>query len=252
MASEAFFAQTLETLEAPPEDARTDLEPDVFLGNTLRPIRSQGGRGTCVAHAVCAVFENHIIDSGEPPVDLSPQWLYWACKQVDGLPNGGTYIRVACERATSGGVCEEGDWPYNPAGVPGNEGQGPPPAGTETAAAEHVANGSAAVTPERSSTAICAQLDSQIPVALSVPVYAAWNNPTGKIPMPIPGAERVSGHAMCAAGYLRDPATPGGGYLVMKNSWGTDCAPLSPAGAGYFYLPFAYVDQYGWETYVLS
>jgi C1A family cysteine protease len=104
----------------------------------------------------------------------------------------------------------------------------------------------------KSSQAIRDMLDQQVPVAFSIPVYAVWANPSGKVPMPIPYAPKIGGHALCAAGYTLDPSAPGGGWIIAKNSWGTKRAPLSPAGPGYFYLPFGYVDQYGWETATLA
>lgn len=256
-ASEDFFAASLAALGPEPNDAEQPagrlaggpVQVDCIA--SLRPVRYQGSRGTCVAHAVAAVLEYlHLHSTGEP-IDLSPQFLYWAAKHHDASPHkAGTLIRVATDCAVNIGVCEEAQWQYNPVPAPGNESQDPPPAGAAEAAAGRRAAGVVDITP-KSSAAICASLDHQIPVAFSIPVYAVWLSPVGKIPMPIPGAPRQGGHAMCAAGYLLDDSVPGGGYLIVKNSWGTTRAPLSPAGPGYYYLPFEYVDQYGWESQTL-
>lgn len=41
------------------------------------------------------------------------------------------------------------------------------------------------------------------------------------------------GHAISISGYGIDKAVPGGGYFIVKNSWGADCGDK-----GYQYLPF--------------
>ena len=40
------------------------------------------------------------------------------------------------------------------------------------------------------------------------------------------------GHAMSIVGYRMDPAASGGAYLILRNSWGTDCGD-----SGYLYFP---------------
>jgi C1A family cysteine protease len=41
-------------------------------------------------------------------------------------------------------------------------------------------------------------------------------------------------HVMEAVGYQLDSSIPGGGYFILKNSWGTECGDH-----GYHYYPFA-------------
>lgn len=253
-ASEELFAMSLSTLGPMPEKAysATGELPRVDCIDCLRPVRDQGDRGTCVAHAVGAVLECLLLRRHGVAVDLSPQFLYWSCKQVDGRPSeSGTLIRVASERAVAEGVCEEADWAYDPNPRTGDEGQGPPPGSAVTDAAGRKAT-TAVPLAMKSSAAICDSLDRGIPVAFSIPVYAVWANPNGKVPLPIPGAPKAGGHAMCAAGYMIDPSAPGGGWVVAKNSWGSARAPMSPIKAGYFQVPFDYVDLYGWETLTLA
>ena len=254
-ASQELFAASLDALGPEPEaveELRAQAPTFVDCIACMRPVRNQGARGTCVAHAVAAVFECLQLRATGQAVDLSPQFLYWSAKRHDGNPNSaGTFIRVATDRVVNDGVCDEADWPYVPTAVPGNESQDPPPPGAVAAASHRRALAVVPVTP-KSSAAIRQSLDNQIPVAFSIPVYAYWVSPNGKVPMPIPGAPRIGGHAMCAAGYLLDAGAPGGGFVVAKNSWGTARAPLSPAGAGCYYVPFDYVDKYGWESQTLT
>jgi C1A family cysteine protease len=58
----------------------------------------------------------------------------------------------------------------------------------------------------------------------------------GKMPMPASGEQVLGGHAVFVAGYSDDASWPGGGYLIVKNSWGT-----SWGNNGYFYMPYAFV-----------
>jgi hypothetical protein len=94
----------------------------VRLFGRMQPVRDQGERGTCVAFASVALREFLLAQ----PEDLSEQFLYWACKELDGLPDAGTYIHTAMTAFSQYGVCEESVWPYNPK-QSHDEGQGPPP-----------------------------------------------------------------------------------------------------------------------------
>ena len=50
-----------------------------------------------------------------------------------------------------------------------------------------------------------------------------------------PKSKKTSGeHVMAAVGYKLDDKISGGGYFILKNSWGTDCGDN-----GYIYYPFA-------------
>jgi len=217
------------------------------------PLRNQGNRGTCVAHAVCALAEClEGRDAGV--VDLSEQYLYWDAKEHDGRPQSeGTHISVAMARMCQDGTCPEDAWPYNPEPEAGNESEGPPPADAAAAAAQHRLADSDDLG-RGDADAIRRALDEQRPVAVAVPVFANWKgNPmlklSGFIPLPLPGSAFDGGHAMCAAGYDYDDQFTGGGYFILRNSWGAGFAPSSPVAPGHALLPFAYWEDYGWEAF---
>lgn len=212
------------------------------------PVRHQAERSTCVAHTVCALLE-----CTPQPIDLSEQFLYWLCKEHDGAPaQAGTWQRVAVPLLVEHGVLLEQEWPYR-SRRGGSEGQGPPPDGWAEKAEARRASGGEALNP-RSVEAICARLDAQQPVGISVPVFVNWRiaQLSGDIPMPLPEARPDGGHAMCALGYGIDDGYLGGGYLILRNSWGTGWAEHSPFGPGYGTIPFSYIRRYGWEAFTVQ
>lgn len=237
----------LDEVEADPPQAPED-EPHVQL-TCFGPIRDQGHRSTCVAHTVCAVLEC-VLGGDGPAIDFSEQFLYWMCKLNDGALNApGTWQRVAVPLALQYGVCDEAAWSYNP-NQSASEGQGPPPAAVQSAPPVNRATSGEMFNPQWLE-AIIARLDVGRPVGISVPVYSnrVIAQLSGDIPMPLPGAAPDGGHAMCIVGYGFDDAYLGGGYLIVRNTWGTSWATQSPFGAGYGTLPFAYVRQFAWEAF---
>lgn len=241
----------IEDVELRPGDSSD--KPQIFLESCLGPVRDQGRRGTCVAHAVVAVLECLEAHRLGSRIDLSEQFLYWACKMNDGVPQrSGTRQRVAVPLAVELGVCEEAVWQYDPNPRPNNESQGPPPnpPAEKNNAAGHLPaqgvfiNGAAL-------DRIRTRLDNGRCLAISVPVFSNWKTPTveheGHIPMPIPGEIPRGGHAMCVVGYGYSDEFLGGGYFIVRNSWGTAWAYQGPFGPGYGTLPFSYVTRYCWE-----
>lgn len=227
----------------------------VNLINQCSPIRSQGSRGTCVAHAALAVLEHYLTQSGTPS-DLSEQFLYWNCKQNDGIPDrSGTWLKYAFPLIFRDGVCPESIWPYQNIGCI-TEGCGPPPAGAIIAALTYRTR----VKPisANSTDDIRAELAAGRAVAFSVPVFRSWYQNLqvrldGKINMPVQNDIPEGGHAMTFVGYetSNDPGI-GGGRFILRNSWGTDWARASPYGAGYGSIPFAYIARYGMEAYTIA
>lgn len=244
-------------LEVPPEDLTE--EPRALLSDCIGPIKDQGSRGSCVAHTIVAMLEcmEHL-KSGQRVI-LSEQFLYWFCKASDGFPDDeGTLQRIAVPLAVAHGVCLNSIWPYDPTPVPGNVGQGPPPVSLDMLfdrGGEHKPTRGEILDPT-SIEGICLKLDAGRPVGVSVPVYPDWFMASverlGHIPMPAPGQIPEGGHAMCVIGYGHDSDFLGGGYLVVRNSWGIDWAVDGPFGQGYGTLPFSYIRHYGWEAFSLE
>ena len=228
----------------------------------MPPIRDQGNRGTCVAFATTAVREYLEIRAGADPkhVDLSEQYLYWWCKEHDGIPPdstpyGGTYLSVGFKGLEESGEPEERDWPYNPEpahsddmGRTGPDGQGPPPEGAVKAAKKYRTSRTITINPTSVDDIKTCLSDRKV-VAFTIPVFNSWyRNPAviryGKISMPLPGEQPAGGHAMAIVGYVDDDRYPGGGYFIVRNSW-ANWASQSVLGQGYGTIPYKYFQLYG-------
>lgn len=233
-----------------------DLPREVSLIDRMAPhVRNQGQRGTCVAFASVALREFLL----PARMNLSEQFLYWACKELDGHPGPGTYIHTSMNALALYGVCEEESWPYNPGHVPGKtEGQGPPPDGAKENAKHFCLNAARTVEPNlvEHYKHVLAGKDGQggMPIAFGTLVFNSWyrsaeTHRTGKITLPLPGETHQGGHAWCVVGYKDDQDVPGGGYFIVRNSWGPEWASESPVRPGHALMPYAYVERYALEAY---
>jgi C1A family cysteine protease len=97
------------------------------------------------------------------------------------------------------------------------------------------------------------QLAAGYPIAFSVPVYTYWfTEPvrsSGDLRMPLATDHVEGGHAMCIVGYEDDASVPGGGFFVVRNSWGVTWANSSTVEPGYARMPYAYIASYGSSAY---
>ncbi len=225
---------------------------------TMPPIRNQEKRGTCVSFAALAAVEHWMSDAGAYQ-DISEQFLYWNCKTNDGSPNSaGTWLGVAYPLLQRDGCCLEVDWTYQPLPIPNNEGQAPPPPGTQAKALGFRIPSVRTISPT-SVADIRTTLKQNRVVSFSVPVFNSWYRSnaviySGEITMPIPAELRAGGHAMCIVGCIDLPGEPaiGGGRFIIRNSWGANWGINSPHGAGYGTIPYAYIANFGVEAYAVG
>ena len=250
----AFGAIPIENVVGPEDEPfgfADDLPPEVDLRDGMPPVRDQGNRGTCVAHAAVAVREFLVGNRGDP--DLSEQFVYWACKQRDGNPeSGGTYIKFAMDVLKTLGVCTESVWPYSRYPVANNEGQGPPPAD----AVAHARSFQVTTVQElngRCVDTLKRMLAKGQPIAFDVPVFRYLERPyfyrVGDFRLCLPGEPIAGGHAMCMVGYIDDTDVPGGGIFLAENSWGPGFGANGEVAPGYCRIPYEYIRRYGWEAF---
>jgi len=232
--------------------ATVSLPLSVNLISFMSPVRFQGARGTCVSFALTAIHEYARRAQGTPE-DFSEQYLYHQMKLIDGSVACGTWQRYGAQVLGTKGQCLEITWPYNP-NLPCNKnGVLPPDADSE--AAEYPTSLVPVVSTDVA--AIKAALADRRPVGISIPVYNSWYlNPetqrSGRITMPLSNDVQAGGHAVCLVGYQDDPSSPGGGYFILRNSWGTNWGYQDPYGQGYGTIAYQYISGYCWETYTLA
>lgn len=215
-------------------------------------IREQADRGTCVAFCLTSINE-YALRARRRNQNLSEQYLYFRTKQIDGIPTAcGTFQSSAAEALRTVGQCREKIWPYNP-NQPCNQ-PGPVPARADANAAQ--ARVSLLQLNPRDVAGIKAALATGRPVGISIPVWDSWftsadTYATGRITMRIGNEGGPGGHCMCAVGYQDESSYPGGGYFLLRNSWGPDWASRSPYGPGYGAIPYRYISNENWEAFTL-
>ena len=228
-----------------------ELPTSVNLIAFFQPIRNQGPRGTCVSFTLTALNE-YIKRRRGLLRNLSEQHLYYETKLIDGSSGGcGTWQAKAVTVLTGRGQCREIVWPYRNA-LPCNN-HGPLPA---AARPDGLNNRLVTlVVPTRNVLAYKTHMSKQRPVTLSIPVYNSWyqsaaTRQTGRITMRIGNEPSIGGHAVCLVGYVDTPTSPGGGYFIVRNSWGTSAfGSANPFGAGYGTIPYRYITNDAWEAY---
>ncbi len=206
----------------------------VDLRNWCSPVRDQGQQGSCTGFAFTALREFLELKHGTPApwVELSPTFLYYQERQREGSVdncNAGAYPRDGLKVLKKIGVCPEADDPYSDQDCPAPSEQATTDAHQFRISAFHRITTLGGLKQALAGGNGC---------VVGIQVYESFRHPqNGHIPMPQqPGDELLGGHALLCCGYQDDPQYDGGGYLIVKNSWGTDFGDQ-----GYIYLPYAYV-----------
>jgi C1A family cysteine protease len=207
-----------------------------------------------VAFTVTAMHDYATRLPGNQPNNFSEQHLYYETKLIDGASSQcGTWQQKAAIAIANRGQCVEAIWPYNP-NMPCNN-HGPLPANARPKALPYrfqltglVANAS------RNVAWIKSALAAMKPVGISIPVYNSWYSSaqvskTGALNLRIGNEPSVGGHAVCLVGYQDNASAPGGGYFILRNSWGVNWAWQSPYGAGYGTIPYQYITNDNTEAF---
>jgi hypothetical protein len=214
----------------------------VDLRKKLPPVRDQGRRDTCVAFAVTAAHEAARSD-GE---DLSEEYLFWAAKQRDGLPQSarGTTLQAALTANDALGQPLESFWPYSDLRDHQDPSYRPPAAAHGDAKLRRVEVGGPLIP---TSVAIRSALEGGSIPLLVLTIHKSWFAPNtdGTIDQPSPGSPAPGRHAVIVVGRVTVPAK--GDHFIVRNSWSERWGD-----GGYAYIPYAYVDDYGEQAWILG
>ena len=216
----------------------------------------QGKRGACQVFAMVGVMEFQLARRGKQE-NLSEQFLMWAANEAKGLNRtGGFNPDLLIAGLKKYGICEESLMPY----VPREEAIGKPSiealqnARTRTSCKvisikhwpSEIGFGGKEI------KEISKQLDNGVPVTATL----CW--PSGLsdeqivdtkhfiIDKNIDGKSK-DGHGVILVGYELDEQVAGGGFFILRNSWGPKFADK-----GYAMITFEYGRKYGIDAYIVS
>ncbi|HEY0551939.1 MAG TPA: C1 family peptidase [Verrucomicrobiae bacterium] len=253
------FGAQLDTMPLPAErepDLLREVGPpwfgrEISLINSYMPaIRNQLHRATSVAFATCAAMEYIFARERNLRLDLSEQWQYWNCKRCDGEPKSqGTSLRWSFYLAARDGICEEEHWPYDVMDDPSNRDPNPPPSAAVNAV-KHKMPRFIDVPAPKDVNVLKGLLSRGQPIAFAIPMFASVEEDvntrlTGNILVPAETETPLPlGHAMVLVGYADDAEFAGGGYFIVRNSWGTRWGSQCPFGAGYGTIPYRFIERY--------
>ena len=215
------------------------LPPSVDLRPLCSPIVDQGELGSCTANAwVSGLREFLLLKEGKPLDRLSRLFLYYQERLDEGAvqEDAGANLKDGGDCLINHGVCKEALDPYDISTF-----KNPPSAAAMAEAPDFKVRKYMQLT---SLGAVKACLAQGYPVVMGMNVYDHMQSEQaaklGSVACPRQGEQALGGHAVTIVGYKDTPKGPGywkdGGYLIVRNSWGT-----SWGLQGYFKIAYAYV-----------
>jgi hypothetical protein len=199
---------TTDTTSAPMADASGDASLDAFD----TPVKNQGSRGWCTAFAVVAAMENVVRHGTKEIIDLS-EHDHWNHYQQYSM-----YSSVKAAAATL--IVPETSYPY----------WGSPIANYRSTAIAKVASYKSLT----SRTQVFEAIRAGRPVVWGGDLTYSFRTAKSDGRVSTTGSI-IGGHAMELVGFQGDTTYGGGGYFLIKNSWGTKWGDL-----GYARMPFDY------------
>jgi len=178
----------------------------------VTPVKSQFG-GTCWAFGDVASLEcKYMLTRNDPSYvpDLSEQQIVWETDPDMGSTSGGGAYALAFNYFATHGVVSEAECPANPGtDQPGSGDPWPLADGWENRVWKAE---SYKVDFATSLQQVKDGLKQYGPLTINMSADDDW--------YPSPGLPR-GGHCVLLVGFQDDPSAPGGGYWIIKNSWGT-------------------------------
>jgi len=213
--------------------------------NYVTAVRNQGSCGDCWAFAATAGLESYVLLHGtySSSLDLSEQ-VVLSCSN-SGSCNGGSPAGAAVF-ITGTGVPPESYYPYTAtSGSCANAGSGWQNATDSIVSWQYVT----AASPNLG--ILKDAVYTYGPVVTTMAVYADFDAYKSGVYHHVTGGYEGA-HAVLIVGYSDNTAYPGGGYFIVKNSWGTGWGePGGTDTGGYFRIAYGEltsVTKFGWYS----
>jgi len=219
-----------------PKDTNNELPETLDLRDKMPAVYDQGRLGSCTANAAAAIFQYDQVKQGLNFFVPSRLFIYYCERDLEGTVDfdSGATMRDSMVVLNQFGVPNENDWPYDISQFAVK-----PPEGIylESLINHAVSYYSIDTTIDDFKHA----LNSGFPVIFGFSVPSSFENfetaQTGIMKMPEANEVIVGGHAVVACGYDDHASHYGNsGYLLVRNSWGTDWGQ-----GGYFWMPYDFV-----------
>jgi C1A family cysteine protease len=190
--------------------------------NYVTPVRDQGNCGSCWAFATAGALESRVLIANDTPqnretMDLSEQVLV-SCSGAGNC--GGGYIDEASDYIRDTGLPGEDCSPYLAKNTPCRRAA----CSTYQTDTFDIDSWAYVVNPYMISTDMVGMIKDALldcPLVTTMDVYADFYYYTGGVYQYTFGSYQ-GGHAILIVGFKDDASVSGGGYFIVKNSWGTD------------------------------
>ena len=209
--------------------AKVKLPAKTDLRLLMPPIYDQGDLGSCVSHAIAAMFEFVLKKTNKQAMLPSRLFMYYNQRVILGTVNydSGATIRDGMKSLYKQGACPEVTWPYLIERFTTR-----PNSTAFTQALNHQSVNYLRLNPTLANLKSC--LSEGYPFVFGFAVYQSFLNITKNNPnlsMPKPRESFLGGHAVTVVGY--NDAT---NRFTVRNSWGT-----SWGDGGYYTMPYEYL-----------
>ncbi|MDR2039295.1 MAG: C1 family peptidase [Bacteroidales bacterium] len=216
-------------------------------------VKNQGARGTCSIFTIVGLIEFERANVLGDPTPLSVEYLNWAANKTEGRDADGSFFHYAIDGMLKYGICADDYMPY---ATRFSEKAEPSEVARKDAGSRKTGQTIWIKTwdPKNGITAgqlqkIKKELDGNHPVAIGFRwLKGEVENKYlegGELAM-VTEEQVFDGHSVLIVGYHNDEKTPGGGYLIFKNSYGE-----SFGDNGYGRIPYAYALLYANDAMAL-